>query len=192
MPRKADAHLQSRILDAAYKLWIAGGEGALTMRAVAREARTTTPTVYQRFRDKQDILEALRRRAQQRLFSAVRTARSLDHLCGRYFRFALAHKNEYELIHADWAVRLARVEPRPSFEFLKKRLVDRLGGSPEQHTRLALALAALVHGTATLLLTEGVHERIATELRHACKAAWQALVDDAARRRFRRNRVSRR
>jgi hypothetical protein len=103
----------------------------------------------------------------------------------RYFEFALRHCNEYELIHADWAVRLAKEEPRPSFDLLKKSLADRLGGTQEAQAGLALALAALLHGTATLLLTEGVPEQIARELRHACVAAFETLVENAAGRSFR-------
>jgi len=187
MPRTADARLEGRILDAAYQLWSSGGERALTMRAVARTARTTTPTVYQRFRDKKDILELLRKRAQEIMFSYMRRAHSAEEFCLRYFEFALRHCNEYELIHADWAVRLAKEEARPSFDLLKKSLADRLGGTQEQHAGLALALAALLHGTATLLLTKGVPERISRELRHACVAAFEALVEDAAGRSFRPN-----
>jgi AcrR family transcriptional regulator len=185
MPRTADARLEGRILDAAYQLWSKGGERALTMRAVARGARTTTPTVYQRFRDKKDILELLRKRAQEIMFSYMRRADTAEEFCLRYFEFALKHCNEYELIHADWAVRLAKEEPRPSFDLLKKSLADRLGGSAEQHAGLALALAALLHGTATLLLTKGVPERISRELRHACVAAFESLVECGTRRAFR-------
>jgi AcrR family transcriptional regulator len=159
----------------------------VTLRAVARTARTTTPTLYQRFRDKKDILELLRRRAQQIMFSYMRRAHSAEEFCLRYFEFALKHSHEYELIHADWVVRLAKQEPRPSFELLKKSLADRLGGTPEQHGGLALALAALLHGTATLLLTKGVPERISRELRHACVAAFETLVENAAGRSFRPN-----
>jgi len=223
MPRTADAGLEGRVLDAAYRLWSRGGEKALTMRAVARTARTTTPTLYQRFRDKRDILELLRKRAQEIMFSymrrahtaeefclryfefalkhrneyelihadwAVRLAHTAEEFCLRYFEFALKHRNEYELIHADWAVRLAKEEARPSFDLLKKSLADRLGGTPEQHAGLALALAALAHGTATLLLTKGVPERISRELRHACVAAFETLVENAAGRSFRPNHKS--
>ncbi|MFZ3218006.1 MAG: helix-turn-helix domain-containing protein [Candidatus Acidiferrales bacterium] len=185
MPRTADAHLEGRILDAAYQLWSKGGERALTMRAVARTARTSTPTVYQRFRDKKDILEMLRGRAQQIMFSYMRRSHSAEEFCQRYFEFALNHRNEYELIHADWVVRLERDEPRPSFELLQKRLADRLGGTPQKHARLALALAALLHGTATMLLTKGITERIARELRQACITAFQAMVECASRRSLR-------
>jgi AcrR family transcriptional regulator len=190
MPRTADAGLEGRVLDAAYRLWSRGGERALTMRAVARTARTTTPTLYQRFRDKRDILELLRKRAQEIMFSYMRRAHTAEEFCLRYFEFALKHRNEYELIHADWAVRLAKEEARPSFDLLKKSLADRLGGTPEQHAGLALALAALAHGTATLLLTKGVPERISRELRHACVAAFETLVENAAGRSFRPNHKS--
>ncbi len=177
MPRHPDLETEGHILDAAYRLWRSKGEKGLTMRAVAREARTTTPTVYHRFKDKRDILEALRRRAQQKLFAAVESSRSISHFCRRYLDFASHHKHEYELIHADWAARLARDEARPSFELLKERLADLLGGRPEQHRRLALALAALSHGTATLLLASGVHESISKELRQTCIAAAETLTN---------------
>jgi AcrR family transcriptional regulator len=190
MPRQPDAQLEARILDAAYQLWTRRGEKALTMRAVARAAHTSTPTVYERFRDKRDILEALRTRAQQNLFAALKPARTLADFCPRYLDFAIRHPHEYELIHADWAVRFARNEPRPSFELLKQRLADRLGGSPGQYTRMALALAALVHGTAMLLLAKGIHEHVARELRATSTSAFEALVEDASRHRFEIKRVS--
>ena len=129
MPRHLDVEVEGHILDAAYRLWRSKGESGLTMRAVAREAETTTPTVYQRFRDKRDILEALRRRAQLKLFAAVEDSESIAQFCCSYLEFASKHQHEYELIHADWAARLTRDEPRPSFELLKERLADHLGGA---------------------------------------------------------------
>jgi AcrR family transcriptional regulator len=192
MPRHADAQLEQRILDAAYQLWCKRGEKALTMRAIARAAETSTPTVYQRFRDKRDILESLRTRAQHNLFLAIEPARTLADMCGRYFDFATRHPHEYELIHADWAVRLARAEPRPTFELLKRRLADRLGGAPNQYGRLALALAALVHGTSILLLTNGIQQHVVRDLRHASTAAFEALVEDASTHRFQLKRAARR
>jgi AcrR family transcriptional regulator len=180
MPRKRDAFLEGRILDAAYELWSKSGERALTMRAVARAAKTTTPTVYQRFRDKKDILEFLRRRALQNLLHAIEPAQSSAETCKRFLEFASGHPNEYRLLTADWAVRLSRKARKPSFELIKKRLADELGGSPERHTRLALGLGELLHGAATMLLAEGVHERIARELRNACMTACEELIAHAA------------
>lgn len=180
MPRQADIDLEGRILDAAYRLWSRRGERALTMRAVARAAGTTTPTVYERFRDKQELLERLRNRAQQNLFQAIQPGRSLPDMCQRCLQFASRHPHEYELLSTNWAARLTRKGSRPGLDLVMKRLAERLGGSPKQHARLALALTALAHGTATLLLQEGVHERISKELRQACLTAVEGLVEGAS------------
>jgi len=76
MPRKADARLEGRILDAAYRIWSRRGEHALTMRAVASASGTTTPTLYERFSNKEDLLSLLRRRARLNLFSAIKPSRT--------------------------------------------------------------------------------------------------------------------
>ena len=177
MPRKPDAALESRVLDAAYNLWSKRGEGALTMRAVARAARTTTPTMYQRFRDKRDLLELLRRRALGELLLALQAASSAVETCERFLAFASTHPNEYRLLTGDWAARLAQDEPKPSFDLIKARLANDLGGTPSQHARLALSLGELLHGTATMLLAEGVEERVARELRSTCMDACRALIE---------------
>lgn len=180
MPRTADARLEGRILDAAYRIWTERGEDALTMRAVARAARTTTPTLYERFSHKSDLLVLLRRRARRNLFSAIRSSRSPVEACRRALDFFTAHPHDYRLVAEDWAMALARKEPLPSFEFLQQRLAAQLGGMRGRHTRLALSLIALVNGTATLLHSSNVQTKIHREFRHACIAACAALIDCAS------------
>jgi len=182
LPRKADARLEGRILDAAYRLWSEGGEHALTMRAVAREARTTTPTLYERFRDKEDLLALLRRRARLNLFSAIRPSRSPVDACRNALDFFVLHPNEFRLIADDWAIEFARREPMPSFELMKQRLANQLGGTRAEHTQLALALVALLHGTATLLHAEDIHEKISRDFRHSCISACETLIEAQTRR----------
>jgi len=87
MPRKADARLEGRILDAAYGLLSARGERALTMRAVASACGTTTPTLYERFSNKEDLLSLLRRRARLNLFSAIKSSRNPEQVCRRVLDF---------------------------------------------------------------------------------------------------------
>jgi AcrR family transcriptional regulator len=180
MPRKADALLEGRILDAAYRIWSEHGEDALTMRAVARAARTTTPTLYERFSHKSDLLTLLRRRARLNLFSAIRTSRFPLDACRRALDFFTAHPNDYRLISEDWAIAFARKEHMPTFEFLKRRLAIQLGGEPEQHSPVALALVALLHGTANLLHSADSHKKISRDFRRACIAACDALIFAAA------------
>lgn len=180
MPKKADPGLEGRILEAAYSLWQKGGETALTMRAVAKAAGTTTPTVYQRFQDKRDMLELLRGRAVEELLAVIAPARSPQEICSSFLGFAVDHPNLYRLLTADWAVRLARTDRKPSFELMKRRLADYLGGTPEDHADLAMALGALVHGTATMLLANGVEERVSNDLRRICAEGCEALIEHAA------------
>ena len=68
MPRHADPVVEERVIHAARKLWARGGYNALSMRALAKAARTNTPAIYRRFRNKKDLLRAIVRRAQQDLF----------------------------------------------------------------------------------------------------------------------------
>src|SRR5271165_1648491 len=81
MPKHRDAELEGHILNAAYELIAEGGEQALTMRAVARAAGTTTPTVYQRFRDKRTLAELVRRRAVENLVAAITPGGSPGETC---------------------------------------------------------------------------------------------------------------
>jgi len=106
MPRKADKQLEGRIVDAAYQLWSKGGEHAVTMRAVALAAKTTTPTLYERFRDKHDLIVFMRVRARERMFAALQAAKSSVEVCRLGLEFAIANGNEYLLLTSDWAERL--------------------------------------------------------------------------------------
>ena len=191
MPRKADARLEGRILAAAYHLWTARGEHALTMRAVARASRTTTPTLYERFSNKEDLLSLLRRRARLNLFAAIKSSRTPAQTCRRVLDFFVAHPHDYRLISEDWATAFARKDHLPSFEFLKRRLASQLGGKPDQYTPLALALVALLHGTATLLHSANTHMKISRNFRRACLSACESLVQAACLKVPRSSRVSR-
>lgn len=182
MPRKADNQLEGRIVDAGYQLWSRGGERALTMRAVALAAKTTTPTLYERFRDKHDLIAFLRVRARERMFNALQPAKSTAEACRLGLEFALTNGNEYLLLTSDWAERFARKEPMPSYDYVKERLAQDLGGMPEDYAQQALALVALVHGTAILLLGEGVGAAIAKEFKDACLDACDVQIERGQKR----------
>jgi len=180
MPRKLDPRLEGKIIDAAYKIWRKQGEQALTMRRVARAAGTTTPTLYERFSDKSNLLALLRSRSRLNLFSAIKSSRTPEQVCRRALDFFTEHPNDYRLISEDWAIAFARRDHMPSFEFMKQRIAAQLGGASDRHTRLALALVALLHGTATLLLSANTREKNFREFRQACLAACDALIRAAS------------
>ncbi len=181
MPRQADPQLEQRILDAACRLWSRGGEKALTMRGVAKAARTTTPTLYERYRDRDDILRAVRIQTRTELFAALDRTRSLTQACERYLEFSLEHRHAYEVLFDGFAQPPSLHEPWPSFNFMRLRLAQRLGGDPRKHTRLMLSLWSLMHGTAMLLIRGGVAGALRTQMIYSCLDAVEAIVAQATR-----------
>jgi AcrR family transcriptional regulator len=182
MPRKPDGALEGRIVDVAYRLWSEQGEDALTMRAVARAAKTTTPTLYQRFRDKKDLKHFLEERARQSLFDTLQPAASALEICSRALEFISKHGREYRLLATDWPQRLVQRMPMRSFDHLKKMLAHELGGEAAEHHELAFQLFSQVHGTALLRPEGKEHQQIAAFLTASCLKACATLVRDAAKK----------
>lgn len=190
MPRPPDPGLEDRILNAAYKLWKKDGSKALTMRAVALAAHTNTPAVYRRFRNRRDIVRALVRRSQQEVGGILQPCHSVEETATAYVRYALSHPREYELFYQNLhelsgPVRAGRrpslKELRPNFALLERKMAEQLGGAPEDHRRLGLVLAALAHGTASLLLSKAVPPGQEAALRSASTAAVGAMLQDTFR-----------
>jgi AcrR family transcriptional regulator len=199
MPRHPDPDLEDRILNAAHVLWKRGGEKALTMRVVADAAGTNTPAVYRRFKNREDIVRALLRRIQDNIRVAIENQQSIEEIGEAYLEYALRHPHEYELFFAHardlqprksaGGIRPIR-ESRPNMALLERRLAERLGGSPEDHTRLGVALWSAAHGAAMLLLQKAVPEGHEEEVRLAFSATVTAVLGTASKNR--RNPTSRR
>jgi AcrR family transcriptional regulator len=179
LPRQADPQIEQRILDAACRLWSRGGEKALTMRGIAKAAGTTTPTVYERYRDREDILSAVRLQTRTELLAAVSPTRSLAQACRKYLEFAMAHRHAYEVLFDGFAEPPSLHEPWPTFNLMRLRVAQRLGGAPRRHTRLMLSLWSLMHGTAMLMIRGGVSEPLHTQMLHACLDAIEAIMRTA-------------
>jgi AcrR family transcriptional regulator len=158
------------------------------MRAVARAARTNTPAVYRRFKNREDLIRGLLQRTARRLRSHFEEGETLEGMAEAYIDFALDAPHEYELLytHAELLSRRngrtdARPirETRPNFALAEQLLAKRFGGNPEDHTRLALELWALLHGTTMLLLSRWIPDNHREELRNACRIAVKALLRSA-------------
>jgi AcrR family transcriptional regulator len=181
LPRHPDPELEQRILEAACRLWGRGGEKSLTMRAVARHAGTTTPTVYERYRDRDDILRAVRIQTRRDLFAVLSRTRTLSQACERYLDFALERSHAYEVLFDRIAQPPSLHEAWPSFNLFRQRLAQRLGGTPRDHTRLMLALWSLMHGTAMLIIRGRAEGTLRTQWVRACVDAFEAIVASGAR-----------
>lgn len=185
MPRLPDPDLEERILHAADVLWRRGGEHALTMRAVAKAAKTNTPAVYRRFKDRQDLMKGLLLRIAARIRENFAHRKTIEEMADAYVDYALEQPNEYQLFysHARYlsppkgrgTPRPIR-ESRPNFALTEQLLAVQLGGEIGDHTQLALALWAVLHGTTTLLITKSIPEGHEEELRAACRLAVKKLV----------------
>jgi AcrR family transcriptional regulator len=181
MPRRPDPELEALILKAAHKLWKRGGEKALTMRAVAKAARTNTPSVYRRFRTREDIVRALLNRARLDLAAQVESAASPEEGCERYLEFAvsrpyeyiLLHQRDYELFYSPRAIRAgAKSTGRPSREAMRRKLLERLGPAADNHEDLLMALWMVVHGAAMLLIEKTIIDKDAA----VARSVFTALV----------------
>lgn len=181
MPRHPDPELEQRILGAASRLWARGGEKALTMRAVAKAAGTTTPTVYERYRDRNDILRALRIKTRHELFAALSRTRTLREAFQEHLKFALEHSHAYEVLFDGVAQPPSLYEPWPSFNLMRERLAARLGGTPREHTRLMLSVWSLMHGTAMLIIRGRFEGVLRAQTVHACLDAFDAILEHAGR-----------
>jgi len=182
VPRQPDPALEQRILDAASRLWARGGEKTLTMRAVAKAAGTTTPTVYERYRDREDILRALRLKTRRDLFAALNRTRTLRQAVQCHLEFALEHSHAYEVLFDGVAQPPSLHESWPSFNLIRERVAQRIGGTPRQHTRLMLALWSLMHGTAMLIIRGRFEGPLRTQSVHSCLDVFDAIVDSATRK----------
>jgi AcrR family transcriptional regulator len=192
MARPRDPDLEDRILKAARRLWKKEGQHSLTLRAVARVARTNTPAVYRRFPHRDDILRALLQQTKQEVLQQLTTASSVEDACERYLDFALSHPHEYELYYlheyelffssqSKRGLTLNQLinQKRPAVEFIKGKLATQMGGQPDDYTLSTLALWALLHGTAMLLIAKTVQPEHAAEMRTACRASVETLLREA-------------
>jgi AcrR family transcriptional regulator len=146
--------------------------------------------VYRRFKDRRALVRAVLLRTVGRLRQRFEAGEGLEGMAEAYVEEALRMPHEYELFYtyghelipAKTAGRRREIrDSRPNFGFVETQLAERLGGSPEDHTRLALALWATMHGTVKLLLSKSIPEEQEPELRSACRAAVKTLIEGADR-----------
>lgn len=153
MPPHPDQHLEERILKVAQNLWKTHGEPGLTLRAVAKHAGTTTPTVYKRFRNREALLRALASRVRDQLNEELFQAKSLEDVHRRYLGWAENHPNEYHLMVRSWTDIFHPDLPRPGRAWYMIQLANRFGGNPEDYAQAFTTIFLLAHGAAALITT---------------------------------------
>jgi AcrR family transcriptional regulator len=189
VPRRPDPELEGKILDAAQKLWKKSGEKGLTMRAVAKAAGTNTPSVYRRFRDRDDILRGLLWRIRVEIAASLEQASSPEEGCERYLDYALRHSHEYELFyqhdyelyHSARSTRAgAKLADQPARNVMRRKIREKLGGCDADHEHLLKALWMISHGGAMLLIARTILPRDAAGARVTFTKTVTTLVRHAA------------
>ena len=175
MPPIADKHLEERILKAARRLWRTRGDSGLTLRAVAHEAGTTTPTLYKRFRNKEALRLALAYRLREELNAELFSSPSLEEVYRRYLRYAEENPHEYELLRISWGHFFSPGSPRPGRAWALTQFAARFGGKPEDYASVFDAFFLICHGTATLL-TVADDKSVRTAMRENCLKVCDKLL----------------
>jgi AcrR family transcriptional regulator len=176
MPRKADLHLQERILKSAQALWRERGEKGLTLRSVARAAGTTTTTVYKRFRNKAALCLAIAEKVQEKMVATITSSSSLEEATRRYLHFAESHPREYRLLYGtSWPEIFGPGRPRPAQDWIMAQLAARFGGQPKDYAQIHFALFLATHGAASLLAA-APRSRQNVQAREWCIAICDTLI----------------
>ncbi len=176
MPRVADKKLEERILTAARRLWRDRGEKGLTLRAVARAANTSTPTVYKRFRNKQAILMALAIRLRDEMNDELFRSSSIEEIHRRYLAYAEANPHQYDLLRLTWTELYSPDRPRPGRVWVMAQVAARLGGRPEDYGETVDTLFLLCHGTSSLLINATGDSAARDAMRNTCIRACDRIL----------------
>ncbi|WP_374468490.1 TetR/AcrR family transcriptional regulator [Ferrovibrio sp.] len=97
--RKTYRHgnLRAAALTAAWNLVASGGQTALSMRQVSDAVGVAHRALYNHFRDRDELLDAVAAEAFKRLATQLAKAKTPREFTVRYVRFALAHPTIYAL-----------------------------------------------------------------------------------------------
>lgn len=176
MPRSPDAELEDRIVAAAMRLLDRGGESAITLRAVAKEAGTTSPTIYQRFRDRDGLMNRVVKEGVNQALAVLRPKTSVEGMFGEYLRFNCTFTMRFNLTVETFGTRLASGDKMPAYDLLKARISHQLGISGRRCEDLALAVTSLAFGTARGMIAAGSDTKHAEDLRKASLGALRLLL----------------
>ena len=176
MPRKPDPILEQKIVAAAVRLLDRGGEDAVTLRAVAKEAGTTTPTIYERFRDREELIQQIVVLATDEILAALQPKTSIEEMFDEYLQYCHAHPMRQNLTVGTFGKRYVAGKPMPAFDLLRSRISTQIGIKGRDCEDLALAIASLAFGTAQGVIAAGKRTRHAKEFHRASLEALRRLL----------------
>jgi len=176
MPRPPNAALEAEIVAAAMRLLDRGGEDAVTLRAVAKEAGTTTPTIYERFPDRERLMKALARQGTEDVMLVLTPCKSIEETFSAFLRDSQENPNRTSFMVRTFGERYVSGEDMPAFNLLKSRLSEQVGVKGSDREELALAIASLAFGTAQGMTAAGTDTRHARQFQRSATRALRLLL----------------
>jgi AcrR family transcriptional regulator len=179
LPRIADVHLSDRILDAAYEVVKKEGIDAVTLRAVAVRARTTTPTVYARFKTKDDLLLALSQRLRLEFAGRLMQQPTLQKAAEFYLKEAVDTPDDYKLIYEiGWPKSFMKESDQPGVIWTRERFAELYGGSPKDYALVVQCLWMELHGAASFI-SRAPNVEISKRLFRDCLRSCGIIISNA-------------
>jgi AcrR family transcriptional regulator len=167
MPRKADPNLERTIVDAAIRLLEKGGLEAITMREVAKAARTTTPTLYERFTDRDALLRAITDIYRDELSRRFDAHDSIERMGDKFLEFCIEKPHAIELLIERVAQNLKGDVKGPIYSMVRSNLMKLNGFPPKQAEELTLATTSTIAGAALMMSRLGCTSRASRDLHDA-------------------------
>jgi AcrR family transcriptional regulator len=182
MPRKPDPNLEQKIVRAAVRLLDGGGEEAVTLRAVAKAAGTTTPTIYERFRDRDELIRHVLGLVTDEIVARLQLTVSIEDMFEEYLQYCRTHPMRLNLTVETFGRRYVAGEPMPALDLLRSRISAQIGIRERECEDLALAIASLAFGTAQGVIAAGRRTQHAAEFQRASVAALRMLLGAFSRK----------
>lgn len=177
MPRIADSSLSDRILDATYDLLHKKGVHALTLREVAKAAKTTTPTVYARFETKEALLMSIADRIRIEFVNDFTKQPTLLKACRRYLELAMERPQDYKLMFdVGWPNMFT---PQPGILWSREHFAEIYGGSADDYAQVVDCLWMELHGCASFLQRKPAPE-ISKQLIKSCMTSCATIIENAS------------
>jgi AcrR family transcriptional regulator len=176
VPKRPDPELEGRITTAALRLLDERGLEAVTMRSVAAAAGTTTPTLYQRFDDRDALLTVMVNMVQDETIAELRPARSVEGMVKAFIMLFCRHPRRFDLMVDAFGARLATAEPTPVFDMLQELLTKEIGIRGRKREDLALAIASLAIGTVRGMTAAGSDTHRGRDLSRVALSALRMLL----------------
>lgn len=175
MPRRADPNLETVIISAATRLLDKQGFDAITMRDVAKAAGTTTPTLYERFSDRDALLIAVLDCIANDIRERMRSTRSVESIGEVFLDYCIRYPNRFILLHRVWPPTIATRRRRPTFELTVSRLRSQYGYSEKSARDIADAMISILLGTSVVMLGAGPKSKFAMKSRQVGLKALKAV-----------------